>query len=139
MDVGYDAFQNLDLRAEESLQIGYHLWSSPRANVTPLIGAARVDSFYEDNSPDAGYFSLTLGWDFDWNIWKGVTLKNNFKWLPSLENSDEYLMQSKSTAALPLAMKWDLQMNHHWTYNSKPVAPTSSENSTLNLTLARKF
>lgn len=135
---GYDYMQDLKLRTEESVGMGYDVWNKDPIDFDVYLAFARVDSNYISKE-DTGYFSLNPGWTFQWKIWQDICFNHSINWLPSLKAFDDYILNVNNALSVPLPFDFFLKLQYDIEYTSKPPDGKKKNDRTGQINIGYKF
>jgi putative salt-induced outer membrane protein YdiY len=124
----YDAIQFLSIRTQPVLGVGYDLVDTDDANLSTKLGSGWIFEKYFPRSctdPNAAcedsYAALSFGIEGDLELPWDAELSGSISYRPSLTNwSDNYLIQAKAAATLPLTSHLNFKLSVKNDYNNQP-------------------
>lgn len=121
-----DRIADLDLRVTPSTGLGYQWVESDEMNFFTEAGLAWV---YEDysNAGSNDYFAARLAYHFDKKINDKVDFIHNLEYVPSLENINEFNLNTDAGIRVAMTEKLFTDFKFEWRYDSEP-APGADKN-----------
>ena len=124
----YDAIQFLSLRTQPVAGVGYDLIDTDDASLSAKLGTGWIYERYFPNSctdPGVactdGYAALSFGIEGDWELPWDAELSGSISYRPSLTDwSNNYLIQAKAAATLPLTSHLNFKLSVKNDYNNQP-------------------
>jgi len=124
----YDAIQFLSIRTQPVLGVGYDLVDTDDASLSAKFGSGWIYEKYfptscsaADVACDDSFAALSFGIEGDWELPWDAVLSGSFSYRPSLTNwSDNYLIQARAAATLPLTSHLSFKVSIKNDYNNQP-------------------
>ena len=136
----YDAIQFLSIRTQPVVGVGYDLVDTDDASLSVKLGTGWIYEKYfpttckvdpEDDPVDAlddesvscsdSFAALSFGIEGDWELPWDAVLDGSLSYRPSVTNwSDNFLIQAKASATLPLTSHLSFKLSVKNDYNSQP-------------------
>jgi putative salt-induced outer membrane protein YdiY len=124
----YDAIQFLSIRTQPVLGVGYDLVDTDDASLSAKFGSGWIYEKYFPNSCSAAdvacddsFAALSFGIEGDWELPWDAALSGSLSYRPSLTNwSDNYLIQARAAATLPLTSHLSFKLSVKNDYNNQP-------------------
>ncbi len=137
--VKQDQFQDLSLRSVLGIGLGYQLFNTETLSLSAEAGPAYVWEEYSsrnDRDFTAGRWSIDFGW---WIYPKKIKLFHSQTGLLSLEDSENWIWQTKSGVLFPIVKSFfgTFQYNYDWT--NDPVSGKKKEDSKMIFSLGYTF
>jgi len=126
MKVERDNIANLDLRLTPGIGAGYQWIESGRTNFNTEAGISWVRETYSDPSETRQYFAGRFAYHLDHKITDRVQLIHNLEWLPSLEISGQYLLNSDAGVRTTISNGFFTELKIVLSYNSEPAEDAES-------------
>ncbi len=118
---GYDQLQDLNYRLMPGGGLGFHAIATPRTTLDLLGGLGYTRESYSTGLV-RNLFTLTLGDEFAYKVFKNSVITQNLYYLPSLNDTSNYRVNFNFGFATKLNGWMTANMNFNDRYNSQPVA-----------------
>lgn len=122
MELEFDEFENLDLRATAAAGVGYYWLKKPEHELKTSVGAGYRHESYDDGTTNDGAV-LDLGLDYRVDVAPWVQFTHSTAYNPGFEDFDDYRLRLDTALLFPFAgtddLKLKLGMKNE--YNSRPV------------------
>ena len=140
----YDAIQFLSIRTQPVAGVGYDLIDTKDANLSTKLGTGWIYQKYFPNSCSESsvdctdsYAALSFGIEGDWELPWDAELSGSISYRPSLTSwTDNYLIQAKAAATLPLTSHLNFKLSLKNDYNNQPSADAVPNSFYFNVALS---
>jgi putative salt-induced outer membrane protein YdiY len=122
LELEFDEFENLDLRATAAAGVGYYWLKKPEHELKTSVGAGyRHESYDSGRTTDEAVIDLGLDYRADLAPW--VQFTHSTVYNPAFEDFDDYRLRLDTALLLPFAGTDDLKLKLGVKneYNSRPV------------------
>lgn len=146
LDLERNKFANLNLRAQLSAGLGWHVIKSPTTTFDVFGGLGYVSDKYKDpmvidgRSRDSyGYMSLLLGEESTHKLSDSTSFKQRLTLVPNLKNRGEFRANWDAGLAVAMSKTMNLNVGLGFAHNSEPGPGRKSTDSLLTTGVSVKF
>ena len=135
----HDEFQDLDLRSSVGAGLGYDIFKGDRLNLTVQAGPAYVWEYFEQGENRdfaAGQWKVDFSW---WVYRKYVQIFHSQNGFLSLENSSEYIWQTRSGLRFPVTENLFTALQYNYDWNNKPASGKVKWDEKIMMTIGYSF
>ena len=146
LDLERNKFANLNLRAQLSAGLGWHVIKSPTTTFDLFGGLGYVSDKYKDpmvidgRSRDSyGYMSLLLGEESTHKLSDSTSFKQRLTLVPNLKNRGEFRANWDAGLAVAMSKAMNLNVGLGFAHNSEPGPGRKSTDTLLTTGVSVKF
>lgn len=146
LDLERNKFANLNLRAQLSAGLGWHVIKSPTTTFDVFGGLGYVSDKYKDpmvidgRSRDSyGYMSLLLGEESTHKLSDSTSFKQRLTLVPNLKNRGEFRANWDAGLAVAMSKTMNLNVGLGFAHNSEPGPGRKSTDTLLTTGVSVKF
>lgn len=134
-----DKFKDLRLRTSVGGGLGYQFVETKRADFSAETGLSYVhESYYEADDEDFVAWRAAYAFDY-WLIQDLLRFLHNLEWLQSLDETDDWLVNTDATLRLKISDRWSANGSVIYTYDNVVPPGTEKEDVIYALGLAYEF
>jgi putative salt-induced outer membrane protein YdiY len=116
-----DGVANLALRLLTGVGLGYQFFETDTFKLNLEAGPTWVSENYTDDTPNNDYIAARVGWNLDWVMYPGLSFFHNGRAYPSLQNSHDQLVETKTGLRYKLFGDFFGESKLLWTWDSTPA------------------
>ncbi len=146
LDVERNKFANLNLRAELSAGLGWHVIKTPATTFDLFGGLGYVSDNYrtamviDGSSRDSySYLSLRLGEESTHQLSASTSVKQRLTMVPNLKNRGEFRASWDAGLAVAMRKSWNLNVGLSVAHNSEPGAGRKATDTLMTTSVSLKF
>lgn len=114
-----DNVADLNLRAQPGVGVGYQWFEGPTANFRTEAGLGFTYEDYKREEAES-FVNARLAYAYDRKLVENVRFIHNFEYFPSLEDLNEYIINTDAGIRVMLTANFFADFRVEWRYNSDP-------------------
>jgi len=134
-----DDIAMLDLRYILGLGLGYQLHSSDEFKWGLEGGFSYVDERFATAGSDTDFAAIRIGSKLDWLATKTTRFEQIGEVLPSIEDSEDFVMSWDNRLKVDMTDSWVLQLQYVYVYDNTPAAGQKRADQKLIFSLGWTF